>query len=274
MNSQKNYYETLGVLKSADEAVIRAAYKALAQKYHPDKNPHSTEESYKKFIEIQEAYEILSHKEKRKAYDSIFHADNFSGGGFFDDTSTDEELSDPLINDWLVASKYYPNLIDAEEKLSCLSKKLSYAYKAYILKEKLFNQCLKISEDFEKNFLKQFFGDNREILAFARYLIFIKNKAAIKDLNEAIRVLGENHDPKSIIKRIYLDHNLVPNISTEQKKLIENVRSGNWAETKRILEKGVHANHLHSENGETLIEIARQRYDMPMINLLQSHGIY
>ena len=64
----KNYYEILGVSKTATEDEIKKAYRKLAVKYHPDKNP-GDKESEKKFQEISEAYSVLSDKEKRKEYD-------------------------------------------------------------------------------------------------------------------------------------------------------------------------------------------------------------
>ncbi|CAH8640082.1 unnamed protein product [Heterobilharzia americana] len=62
-----NYYDVLGISKSATSIEIKAAYRKLARKWHPDKNP--TEEASKKFIEINEAYEVLSNPKKRHEYD-------------------------------------------------------------------------------------------------------------------------------------------------------------------------------------------------------------
>jgi DnaJ-class molecular chaperone len=71
----KNYYSILGVSKEADEVVIRAAYKALAQKYHPDKAPSELKSDYSfRMAEINEAYAFLGLDTKRKAYDDEFHA--------------------------------------------------------------------------------------------------------------------------------------------------------------------------------------------------------
>jgi curved DNA-binding protein len=66
----KDYYEVLGVPKDADEKAIKAAYRKLARKYHPDVNPNKAE-AETKFKEINEAYEVLSDKEKRTKYDQF-----------------------------------------------------------------------------------------------------------------------------------------------------------------------------------------------------------
>ncbi|OPL07784.1 MAG: molecular chaperone DnaJ [delta proteobacterium ML8_F1] len=90
--SKRDYYEVLGVDRSADETTIKKAYRKLAMKYHPDRNPNDAEAELK-FKEINEAYEILTDKEKRQYYDQFGHAgvnqnaggQGFSGFGGFED---------------------------------------------------------------------------------------------------------------------------------------------------------------------------------------------
>ncbi|VDL86644.1 unnamed protein product [Schistocephalus solidus] len=65
----QDLYETLGVSRSAKQNEIRSAYRRLAMKWHPDKNP--SEEAEKNFLDITKAYEILSNAEKRKEYDTF-----------------------------------------------------------------------------------------------------------------------------------------------------------------------------------------------------------
>lgn len=65
----KDYYETLGVAKSASQDEIKKAFRSLARKYHPDTNPENKEEAEAKFKEISEAYEVLSDEGKRRMYD-------------------------------------------------------------------------------------------------------------------------------------------------------------------------------------------------------------
>ena len=96
MSTKRDYYDVLGVDKSADATAIKKAYRKLAMKYHPDKNP-GDKEAEEKFKEINEAYEVLSDETKRRNYDQFGHegvngqgfggAGGFGGQGFggFDD---------------------------------------------------------------------------------------------------------------------------------------------------------------------------------------------
>lgn len=82
--AKRDYYEVLGVDKSASEADIKKAYKKLAIKYHPDRNPDD-KEAEEKFKECAEAYSVLSDSQKRAQYDQFgFNAPGggFGGGGF------------------------------------------------------------------------------------------------------------------------------------------------------------------------------------------------
>ena len=71
--AKQDYYEALGVARNASEADIKKAYRRLAMKHHPDRNP-GDKAAEAKFKEIQQAYDILSDAQKRAAYDQFGHA--------------------------------------------------------------------------------------------------------------------------------------------------------------------------------------------------------
>lgn len=83
-NQKRDYYEVLGVSKTANADEIKKAYRKLAIKYHPDKNPDD-KEAEEKFKEAAEAYDVLSNDEKRRRYDQFGHSmgqQGFGGSGF------------------------------------------------------------------------------------------------------------------------------------------------------------------------------------------------
>lgn len=78
--SQRDYYEVLGVSRDSAEADIKSAYRKLALKYHPDKNP-GDDSAEDKFKEATQAYEVLKDEDKRHQYDQFGHAAFANGGG-------------------------------------------------------------------------------------------------------------------------------------------------------------------------------------------------
>jgi DnaJ-class molecular chaperone len=79
MASTRDYYEVLGVAKTATDAELKSAYRKLALKFHPDRNKEAGAEA--KFKEINEAYQVLSDAQKRQMYDQFGHAAFQQGGG-------------------------------------------------------------------------------------------------------------------------------------------------------------------------------------------------
>lgn len=92
--SKRDYYEVLGVSKDADAQEIKKAYRKVAIKYHPDKNPDD-KEAEEKFKEAAEAYEVLSNADKRARYDRFGHqgVGGAAGGGFGSGMSMDDIFS-------------------------------------------------------------------------------------------------------------------------------------------------------------------------------------
>jgi len=78
--SKRDYYEVLGISRNASDSDLKKAYRRLAMKYHPDRNPGA--EAERKFKEAKEAYEVLNDPKKRSAYDQFGHAGVETSGGF------------------------------------------------------------------------------------------------------------------------------------------------------------------------------------------------
>src|SRR5277367_5842613 len=97
MATKLDYYEVLGVKKTASEEELKKAYRALAMKYHPDRNS-GDEEAAHKFKEAAEAYAVLGDAEKRQIYDRYGHAglSNMAGMPDFNAQSIFDVFSDVL----------------------------------------------------------------------------------------------------------------------------------------------------------------------------------
>jgi molecular chaperone DnaJ len=89
--TKRDYYEVLGVARDAAADDVKKAYRQMALKYHPDRNP-GDDEAPKRFKEAAEAYEVLSDAEKRQRYDRYGHA-GLNGSAFHDFRSTDDIMS-------------------------------------------------------------------------------------------------------------------------------------------------------------------------------------
>jgi len=104
--SKRDYYDALGVKRDATADELKKAYRKLAMKFHPDRNPDDPE-AEKKFKEINEAYDVLKDENKRAAYDRMGHAafeagmgGGGRGGGGFDFSSAFSDIFDDLFSDF------------------------------------------------------------------------------------------------------------------------------------------------------------------------------
>jgi curved DNA-binding protein CbpA len=210
MDATRDHYAVLGVLPNAEDVIIRAAYRALAQRYHPDRFVGPRE----RMAEINEAYAILSNPTQRARYDSLRGSGALSGSSYFHEVNDSPPSPDPLQRDWAIALTYYPDLADLEAQLAKISWRLAYTFKAVLLDQKTFENRFSLSESIEQQFLKQYFGNNTEIIRFARDLIGNGNKPAALALNEAIRVLGSSIDANRVVQQIgarfNIDHEGMP----------------------------------------------------------------
>src|SRR5436853_7710064 len=93
-NNKRDYYEVLGVSRTATDEEIKKAFRRLAKQYHPDANKEQGAEA--RFIEINESYEVLSDAQKRAAYDRYGHAGvgNGRGGAGFSDLGGFNSIND------------------------------------------------------------------------------------------------------------------------------------------------------------------------------------
>ena len=229
----KDYYAILGIVPSAEDVVIRAAWKALSQRYHPDRCAGNITEANARMAEINESYNVLSDSVQRKAYDQLRGTKerDFSEWDHEEAAGQAAGSFDPLEKDWALAVCFYPDLVEINNGLARISKLLAFSYRASLLDSKDFEQRKELADLAGNAFLKSYFGSNPLIVSFARKLISEGNKAAAKVLNDAIRVLGSKIPADRVIDKICKDFNLSkaikPIVFTEfEKKIFAKHRNG------------------------------------------------
>jgi curved DNA-binding protein CbpA len=131
-----NYYQILGIQEKAEDIVVRAAYRALAQRYHPDKSDLPKAIATQKMALIQEAYEVLSDPTKRAQYDALgrpSRSNTKSPGAGFTTPPTARPINDLDAQAWELLVHSYPQL---RQNFSQIEKKnihLANTYKNLLL---------------------------------------------------------------------------------------------------------------------------------------------
>lgn len=230
MDVNKDYYAILGVHQTAEDLIIKVAYRTLGKKYHPDTFLGSKEDAHRKMSQVNEAYEVLADLKKRQTYDELRGTQPHDSSTHYDEESTFDSTGDPLKDSWKMAIKYRPELHKIEQHLSCISFRLSYTFRAFILETKEFDSAKKIAATMESDFFQSYFGSNQQVISFAKYLINTKNKNAAKELNKVISIFGNNINIDEVIRKISDEFNVkkqvdltkldLSGLSSDQKDLV------------------------------------------------------
>lgn len=201
----KDYYSILGVLHDADAAVIKAAYRALAQRYHPDRWAGDAAEAHRRMAELNEAIAVVGDAQQRAAYDrsrTPGKQGDFASG---DDSAEEAVFSDALSEveeRWQIACSVFPDLSGYRERLGRISSSLAFSYVVGLLETKTFSERANVAAHLEHVFLERHFGTNQRVLEYARYLVFHGQRDAAKALNRLVDVLGSDVDASLLIGQI------------------------------------------------------------------------
>ena len=207
MNSD-DLYSILGVLPDAEDVVIVAAYRALAQRYHPDRWKGDPSVAHDRMSAINAAYEVLGNTQRRFEYDNSRPKSAQAEFSTEEQTEQSEAFSSALSEiegRWKVATSIYPDLEALRDSLRKISTSLAFAYATALLESKAYGRRIEIAASLEKSFLQRYFGTNERILEFARTLIFSGQRDAAKALNRFVDVMGSEVDPELLIARIETD---------------------------------------------------------------------
>jgi curved DNA-binding protein CbpA len=194
----QDHYAILHVLPSAEDDVIKAAYRALSKRYHPDIFTGDKAFATKRMQEINAAYEVLGSLEQRKKYNKV--RDNASVKSEFSEMASDEDAR--FNEDWKLACKFAPKAESCFAYLKKLSNSLAFSYAAYLLDNKKFEHSVSIATNFQRAFLGEYFGSVLAIQDFGRDLLLCGEIQAAKVVNKAVKVMGKSLSYRQIKENI------------------------------------------------------------------------
>lgn len=233
-------YAVLGVLPGAESIVITAAYRALAQRYHPDRWQGDKAEANRRMAEINEAYRVLGDAERRAEYDASRASGKSAEYQDAEREDCDEAFEAALkeMEDrWAVALEIFPDLVDIRDALRRISSSLAFSFVTLILETKQYNSRQKIASAMERQFLERYFGRNETVLSYAKELIEYGEREAARALNRYVDVMGSDVDPLLLINRVeqQFGSRATQTRRTELHKLIEDVRKYSYYDSAKEL---------------------------------------
>lgn len=200
-----NYYDVLGVSPTADDFVIKAAYKALAQRYHPDKfhgNAKDAADAEVKMRQLNEAYQVLSDPAKRRDYDVHFQ----QGAQQNQHNSQQKSEQAKQQADWGIALRFYPDLTELETRLGKIDPSLVSEFRSSLLASQQYEQRQRVASQLEQIYLEDYFGNEPLIVDFARELLLSGKRDGAKELNRMVKVVGGGVSSAKIIEQIEAEY--------------------------------------------------------------------
>jgi curved DNA-binding protein CbpA len=227
MDTEHDYYATLGVRDDAPLEVIAAAYRALSKKYHPDVagNAHMD-----RFRLITEAYEILSNFEARQGYDDWKNNPDKA------DTPNNSNINTDSA--WRMACQLYPDLEEKRTQLSAISRPLSESFVRTLIETKMFQNRDKMFIQFRNQFIGTYFGSNKIILNLVENLIKDNEKEQLLYINKMIKAVGNDNIDENLINLLKKNFPLYYNddIYNKRSNLVECFRDLNSLEKFQLLQ--------------------------------------
>ena len=199
----KDYYRTLGILDDAEDIIVRAAYRALAQRYHPDKWGGDQSDATKRMAEINEAYGVLSDPIKRTQYDRDFFKSTNRNQA--EENIKDQGNNFEVDDEWEIATTFQKQLTQQYNELNKISPRLANTFKVELLLNQNFAASADLKNKLEKDYLNKFYGDEPRIQNLAKALLLRGYTTEAIAINKIVRVLGANITYNELIVTIEND---------------------------------------------------------------------
>ena len=204
-----NPYVVLGIPNGSSLALVKATYKSLVKIFHPDVFDGDKQFAVDRLSALNEAYEFLSDPSRKRKLDERLSADdNADSNGAYDPEHGNEEFSkasENLKEKWDFACEYHPEIIAYHQSLKLLDRNSADLFVFVIVEEQQFSKAGVIADEIEARFLSSKFGNDREICALAKLAIINKKNKFAKQLNQALKILGEG-SKENIFLKLAIDH--------------------------------------------------------------------
>jgi len=218
-STSADLYSVLGVLPEAEAVVITAAYRALAQRYHPDRWKGDPNEAHERMAAINAAYSVLSDSSSRSEYDRSRDSEDRSG--FSEAQGMEDEFDsalEELEEKWAIACEIYPDIARLRNQLRKTSTSLAFAYTHLLLSSKRFGERKTLATQLEKSFLERYFSENTVLVDYAARLIEANQRQALLALNRLVNVVGSGDEPIKLVNHIEAKFNLAAVWETMEKE--------------------------------------------------------
>lgn len=175
----RTYYDVLGVSPETPAVVLKAAFRALAKEYHPDSSAEAAADP-DRFIELQDAYAVLSDPAARSAYDNALRQALEAGepGDAVED-HVDSQVSVPT-------SQESPALQSVHARFMLYSEELAGGFREAVRSGRSEEELLTFADRMEDQFLREYFGEDHDVRALAKVLLLRCRKDAVLELNELV----------------------------------------------------------------------------------------
>lgn len=197
---RRTLYSVLGVDPDAPPAVIKAAYRALAKQYHPDGEGRN-EGDAARFIELQEAYRVISDEDARAEYDrSVFGSGSSAGNTMADDEGGASIDPDEV---WSSLLARFPEIAELHEQLGRYSPALGNRFRLAVATGETDGDFAAFAAGLEKAYFAKYFGDDANVQYLARKLLEAGNRRAARLLNKLVQ-RGRFRNPKTALRLLSL----------------------------------------------------------------------
>lgn len=190
-----DHYQTLGLARHAEPVVVKAAYRALASLYHPDRNP--APDAIERIQRINIAHDVLSDPVRRQAYDATLLGHSTPAPA-----APDDDSPDPLAERWKLAVGFFPEIRSLHARLERLSVQMGDEFRLQLLQHQQFAQAPALAERLRTEFMGRHFGTDPALLDYAEQLLLAREIDAARFVSQVVSVLGSSVTVDSVREKI------------------------------------------------------------------------